>query len=181
MLRGALVNALSFILCFANIVGICCFQTTPSIVYGIAQLKGSPGINLVQVNATDGSTKALQSVRYEAVAQELSSLDRVKNIYYIIGLNNTGQYKHPALLGFDLNNRGKLVTEVQLPFLSYRLLEYHKLSKWTPSLAMLFWLVLMELKSHRITMFCSTISTKSWKTLYTYQAAGSPYWVPQAP
>ena len=116
MLRGALVNALSFILCFANIVGICCFQTTPSIVYGIAQLKGSPGINLVQVNATDGSTKVLQSVRYEAVAQELSSLDRVKNIYYIIGLNNTGQYKHPALLGFDLNNRGKLTVEVPLPF-----------------------------------------------------------------
>ena len=108
MLRGALVNALSFILCFANIVGICCFQTTPSIVYGIAQLKGSPGINLVQVGLPEWGARKYYRRRYEAVAQELSSLDRVKNIYYIIGLNNTGQYKHPALLGFDLNNRGKL-------------------------------------------------------------------------
>ena len=37
-----------------------------------AQLKRSPGINLVQVDTTD-RTKVLQSVRYEAVAQELSS------------------------------------------------------------------------------------------------------------
>ena len=57
MLRGALAVALSSILCFVNIVGIRCFQTTPSIVYGIAQLKGSPGISLVQVNATMGAQK----------------------------------------------------------------------------------------------------------------------------
>ena len=86
------------------------------IMYGIGQTKTSPGINVVKVNTENGKIETLQMIKYEAVAQELSSIDLVNNIYYTIGLNNTGTYKHPALLGFDLNNNGKLITEVQLPF-----------------------------------------------------------------
>ena len=86
------------------------------IMYGIGQTKTTPGINIVKVNTENGKIETLQMIKYEAVAQELSSIDLVNNIYYTIGLNNTGTYKHPALLGFDLNNNGKLITEVQLPF-----------------------------------------------------------------
>jgi hypothetical protein len=107
---------LIFLIHVTYVVTVCSSQKMPAAMYGISQTKSSPGINLVKVNTKDGKMVVLETVKYEAVAQELSSIDRLKNIYYVIGLNNTGQYKHPALLGFDLNNKGKLVTEVQLPF-----------------------------------------------------------------
>jgi hypothetical protein len=103
---------------FCFLLSVLAFQCVASVdtLFGIGQTKGSPGISLQEIDTTTGNIKLLQTVKYEAVAQELSCIDTKKSIYYIIGLNNTGKFKHPALLGFSLKSGGKLTVEVQLPF-----------------------------------------------------------------
>ena len=60
------------------------------IMYGIGQTKTTPGINIVKVNTENGKIETLQMIKYEAVAQELSSIDLVNNIYYTIELAFVG-------------------------------------------------------------------------------------------
>jgi len=85
-------------------------------MFGVGLSADRRGLAIVSIDETTGKITTLNELKYEAVAAELSSIDQNTKTYYVIGLNNTGTYKHPALLGFALPS-GKLTIEVPLPFL----------------------------------------------------------------